>query len=109
MINVKTETKKLLLQYLDETEIYLVGDDRFINGQISPGENLDINFSYNNMIHEAIIRATYNTRKIELDVIVCNRPNIIEFPVFINMIIGIITDYNNYKGKEFCMKLLLDL
>ena len=109
MKNTLEETKKILLQHVDETEIYIVGDNRLINGQISPGENLDINFSYNDMVHEAIIRATYNTEKIELDAIVCNRPNVTEFPIFINMLIGIITDYNNYKGKEFCMKLLLDL
>lgn len=109
MKNVLEETKKFLLQYLDEAEIYIVGDNRFVNGQISPGENLDINFSYNDMIHEAIIRATYTTEKIELDMFICNRPNVTDYSIFLDILVGVITDYNNYKEKDFCIKLLLGL
>lgn len=109
MKNTLEETKKILLQHVDETELYIAGDNRLIHGQIDSGEDLYINFSYNDMIYEAIINVIYATAKIELSVLVCNRPNVTDFPTFIDMLIGIMSDYNNYKGKEFCMKLLLDL
>lgn len=66
--NILEETKKLLLEYVDETEVFIQGNDRFAKGQITLNNgSLDINFSYNDMMHEASIRIVYNTANFDFD------------------------------------------
>ena len=110
-MNVLEETKKLLLEYVDETEIFIQGDDRFTKGQIALNNgSLDINFSYNDVImHEASIRIVYNTANFDFDAWIWDTTNFADYSVFCDRLIGVIADYNNYDEKSFIIKILLDL
>ena len=110
-MNVLEETKKLLLEYVDETEIFIQGDDRFTKGQIALNNgSLDINFSYNDVImHEASIRIVYNTANFDFDAWIWDTTSFTDYSVFCDGLIGVIVDYNNYDEKSFIIKILLDL
>lgn len=109
-MNVLEETKKLLLEYIDETEIFIQGNDRFTKGQVTLNNgSLDINFSYNDVMHEANIRIVYDTSKFNFDAWVWNKPNFTDYSVFCDVLIEVIADYNNYNEKSFVIKMLLDL
>lgn len=109
-MNVLEETKKLLLEYVDETEIFIQGDDRFTKGQITLNNgSLDINFSYNDVMHEASIRIVYNTAIFDFDAWIWDTTNFTDYSVFCDGLIGVIVDYNNYDGKNFIIKILMDL
>ena len=109
-MNVLEETKKLLLKYVDETEIFIQGDDRFAKGQITLNNgSLDINFSYNDVMHNASIRIVYNTASFDFDAWIWDTTSFTDYSVFCDGLIGVIADYNNYDEKGFIIKILLDL
>ena len=109
-MNVLEEIKKLLLEYVDETEIFIQGDDRFTKGQITLNNgSLDINFSYNDATHKASIRIIYNTTNFDFDAWIWDTTSFIDYSVFCDGLIGVIADYNNYDEKSFIIKTLLDL
>ena len=65
-MNILEKTKELLLECVDETEIFIQGDDSFVKGQITLNNgSLDINFSYNDVTHKASIRIVYNTTNLK--------------------------------------------
>ena len=109
-MNVLEKTKELLLEYVDETEIFIQGDDRFVKGQITLNNgSLDINFSYNDVMHKASIRIVYNTANFDFDAWIWDTTSFTDYYVFLEGLIGVIADYNNYNEKGFIIKILLDL
>lgn len=109
-MNVLEKTKELLLEYVDETEIFIQGNDRFVKGQITLNNgSLDINFSYNDVTHKASIRIVYNTTNFDFDACIWDTTSFTDYPVFCVGLIGVIVDYNNYDKKSFIIKILLDL
>lgn len=108
--NILEETKKLLLEHVDETEVFIQGDDRFAKGQITLNNgSLDINFNYNDMMHEASIRIVYNTANFVFDAWIWDTTSFTDYSVFCDGLIGVIADYNSYDEKSFVIKMLLDL
>lgn len=109
-MNVLEKTKKLLLECVDETEIFIQGDDRFAKGQITLNNgSLDINFSYNDVMHEASIRIVYNTANFDFDAWIRDTTSFTDYSTFCYGLIGVLADYNNYNEKGFIIKILLDL
>lgn len=109
-MNVLEKTKELLLEYVDETEIFIQGDERFAKGQITLNNgSLDINFSYNDVTHKASIRIVYNTTNLNFDARIWDTTSFTDYPLFCVGLIGVIADYNNYDKKSFIIKILLDL
>ena len=109
-MNVLEKTKELLLECVDETEIFIQGDDRFIKGQITLNNgSLDINFSYNDVTHKASIRIVYNTVNFDFDAWIWDTTSFTDYSVFCDRLIGVLADYNNYNEKGFIIKILLDL
>ena len=109
-MNVLEETKKLLLDYVDETELFIQGDDRFAKGQITLNNgSLNINFGYNDVIHNASIRIVYHTVSFDFDAWIWDTISFTDYSVFCDVRSGVIEDYNNYDEKGFIIKILLDL
>ena len=109
-MNVLEETKKLLLECVDETEIFIQGDDSFTKGQITLNNgSLDINFSYNDATHKASIRIVYNTTNFDFDAWIWDTTSFTDYSAFCYGLIGVLADYNNYNEKGFIIKILLDL
>lgn len=109
-MNVLEKTKELLLECVDETEIFIQGDDRFVKGQITLNNgSLDINFSYNDVMHKASIRIVYNTASFDFDAWIWDTTSFIDYYTFLEGLIGVLADYNNYNEKGFIIKILLDL
>ena len=109
-MNVLEKTKELLLECVDETEIFIQGDDRFVKGQITLNNgSLDINFSYNDVMHKASIRIVYNTTNFDFDAWIWDTTSFTDYSTFCYGLIGVLADYNNYNEKGFIIKILLDL
>lgn len=109
-MNVLEKTKELLLECVDETEIFIQGNDRFVKGQITLNNgSLDINFSYNDVMHKASIRIVYNTANFDFDAWIWDTTSFTDYYLFLDGLIGVIADYNNYNEKGFIIKILLDL
>ena len=109
-MNVLEKTKELLLECVDETEIFIQGDDSFVKGQITLNNgSLDINFSYNDVMHKASIRIIYNTANFDFDAWIWDTTSFTDYYAFLDGLIGVLADYNNYNEKGFIIKILLDL
>ena len=63
-INIVAEIKNLLTEYASEAKMCINGYDYLIVTGRVINKNLDIDFSYDNMSHNAKIRVIYITRKI---------------------------------------------
>lgn len=109
-INVVAEVKDLLTEYADEAGIYISGCDYLVvTGQTTLDKNLDINFSYDNVSHNARMRVIYNTEKYEIDVhVIGDERNCTDFSVFCDTLVNIIVLYKKEDKKDF-LKFLLGL
>lgn len=109
-INVVAEVKELLTEYADGAGIYISGYDYLVvTGQTTLDRNLDINFSYDNVSHNAKIRVMYNTEKYEIDVhVIGDEPNNTDFSEFCDTLVNIIVLYKREDKKEF-IRFLFDL
>ena len=105
--NVVTETKKLLLKYVPESQIYITGYDYLVvAGQVTLDNNLDINFKYEELTHTANIRIAYTAIRYDIDAQIINGEY--DYFKFCQILGDTITSYRNYERKKF-IKMVLGL